>query len=1081
MADGYNIDELRAAGLSEADIAALTGFNLADYQADYQRRQAEIQSKDAASLAAAQKAGISNIGMYDNAVGAGEIIPGSTANIMAGLGIYNPQYQAVMRTYGSQTDRDNENDVTERSTFAVDPNASYRLVDGKGNVIGSTASGDSIRSLVDAANEMSSSQGQVANWTIEKAGYGDSWQSVATDRPDYGTFDKIAGAALPIVVSMIPGLQGVGAVLAQAAAGGAGSAISGGDPLKGAVVGGLTAAGSEFLGPYIQGVKTTTQAGEAAKTVATNLGSAVGAGAGSFAGNIATGQSLKNSLINAGVAGLSDYLMGELSGRDPEYDELMKFARDQGIYSVDLGDGTYFDFARGVRLRDGVPVTGGIGSSGGGSTGAGGSTDGGIDVTGTRTGGTTAGIGTTGAINVTGTRTGDNTQDTTGGTPTTVVTAQNAGDTKVDDKGTPTTVVTAQGDGKTGETGSDKDTSATNIDVTAKDTGDTKTDDKGTPTTVVTAKDTGDNKTDDKGTPTTVVTAQDTGDTKTDDKDKEPPPGDGEDKKDDKDGDKKKWTWKDWARLGLLAPTLIKGLGDLLDGGDGTEVITPDQSRVSFTPMNRERGIGSFDPFTYGQAGPGKQTAEFEFFKPAQIAPVTQTYTPATVQTVGGTPRYQYTQEQVDALNAATMNTYNQNLARFNAYQDDLAKQVEAGTLTLDQAIKQANTFGAGLGGVAPVTAAEGGLIELPDELSGFIDEYTGLNIGTDEYRKLSKQDRTLLRNYDIQRRKLQAEQQRKSIAENEAKRLAREAAQPYFARGDIDRELYEQTRQAARAEQTAARKAAQDSVRAEYSPLIDAARAEREAAAARNASLYGDLNNASISSALNKAMYAQGASEDARLAAQRELSSPMLYGQRDIRGGADIGDMMNVLSRYTTPEQLNAALDVGGRKGRFMPFNSYNAGITESNAALNDILSRYTQSLQDVRSQYSKPLTFDWPTVGQMKAATGMAEGGEMNDDMVKHLMEYRKGGGHHGPGPVNGIGSGQEDKIPAWLSDGEYVWSAQDVADLGDGSTNEGVRRLDKMRQMVRKRAGRKNVKKIAKPQQGIEQMLKAVGSKA
>jgi hypothetical protein len=110
--------------------------------------------------------------------------------------------------------------------------------------------------------------------------------------------------------------------------------------------------------------------------------------------------------------------------------------------------------------------------------------------------------------------------------------------------------------------------------------------------------------------------------------------------------------------------------------------------------------------------------------------------------------------------------------------------------------------------------------------------------------------------------------------------------------------------------------------------------------------------------------------------------------------------------------------------------------------------------------------------------AAPGKKEGGEIEDDMVKHLVEYHKNGGHHGPGQVKGIGSGQEDKIPAWLSDGEYVWSAQDVADLGDGSTDEGVRRLDKMRQMVRRQAGRKDVKKIAKPQKGIDTMLKAVG---
>jgi hypothetical protein len=112
---------------------------------------------------------------------------------------------------------------------------------------------------------------------------------------------------------------------------------------------------------------------------------------------------------------------------------------------------------------------------------------------------------------------------------------------------------------------------------------------------------------------------------------------------------------------------------------------------------------------------------------------------------------------------------------------------------------------------------------------------------------------------------------------------------------------------------------------------------------------------------------------------------------------------------------------------------------------------------------------------------AGGRKEGGEIHDDMVKHLVEYRKGGGHQGPGKVTGIGSGQEDLIPAWLSDGEYVWSAQDVADLGDGSTDEGVRRLDKMRQMVRKQAGRKDVKKIAKPQKGIDTMLKAVGGQA
>jgi hypothetical protein len=78
---------------------------------------------------------------------------------------------------------------------------------------------------------------------------------------------------------------------------------------------------------------------------------------------------------------------------------------------------------------------------------------------------------------------------------------------------------------------------------------------------------------------------------------------------------------------------------------------------------------------------------------------------------------------------------------------------------------------------------------------------------------------------------------------------------------------------------------------------------------------------------------------------------------------------------------------------------------------------------------------------------------------------------------GPVKGIGGGQDDKIPALLSDGEYVISAQDVSDLGDGSNEEGARRLDEMRKLIRKGAGRKNIKSIAKPQKDVKSLLRAV----
>lgn len=164
----------------------------------------------------------------------------------------------------------------------------------------------------------------------------------------------------------------------------------------------------------------------------------------------------------------------------------------------------------------------------------------------------------------------------------------------------------------------------------------------------------------------------------------------------------------------------------------------------------------------------------------------------------------------------------------------------------------------------------------------------------------------------------------------------------------------------------------------------------------------------------------------------------------------------------------------------------AYDANAAKFNAYQNDLAAKVRAGTLTPEQATAEATTYAG-TLGLPLApvptttGTPMKEGGEVDDEIMEHLLAYKRMGGHQGPGPVKGIGSGQDDKIPAWLSDGEYVWSAQDVADLGDGSTDEGVRRLDKMRQMVRRRAGRKDVKKIAKPQRGIDTMLKAVGGVA
>lgn len=64
--------------------------------------------------------------------------------------------------------------------------------------------------------------------------------------------------------------------------------------------------------------------------------------------------------------------------------------------------------------------------------------------------------------------------------------------------------------------------------------------------------------------------------------------------------------------------------------------------------------------------------------------------------------------------------------------------------------------------------------------------------------------------------------------------------------------------------------------------------------------------------------------------------------------------------------------------------------------------------------------------------------------------------GGALRAVGGVRGAGSGREDLIDAQLSDGEWVADAETVALLGDGSTEEGIRRLEEMRRRLREHKG-------------------------
>jgi hypothetical protein len=90
-----------------------------------------------------------------------------------------------------------------------------------------------------------------------------------------------------------------------------------------------------------------------------------------------------------------------------------------------------------------------------------------------------------------------------------------------------------------------------------------------------------------------------------------------------------------------------------------------------------------------------------------------------------------------------------------------------------------------------------------------------------------------------------------------------------------------------------------------------------------------------------------------------------------------------------------------------------------------------------DPSSNYNRPISSQY--------FVNRAKGGTVN-----HNPEFITGATGHF---VEGRGDGQSDDIPAMLADGEYVFDADTVAALGNGSSKAGALQLDKMREAIRK----------------------------
>lgn len=147
--------------------------------------------------------------------------------------------------------------------------------------------------------------------------------------------------------------------------------------------------------------------------------------------------------------------------------------------------------------------------------------------------------------------------------------------------------------------------------------------------------------------------------------------------------------------------------------------------------------------------------------------------------------------------------------------------------------------------------------------------------------------------------------------------------------------------------------KAAIKAKNAEMRPQIEAARAERQAAADRNRAMSENLPLAAIHSGLSQALINQGASPEQRQAALNDLMSVSRSAPRALKGGPDMSALVGLLGKYTTADQMNAALTERGRLGRFNPFGTYNTGVSDAAQRLRDLEAAQTQSRLAIERSY--------------------------------------------------------------------------------------------------------------------------------
>lgn len=183
--------------------------------------------------------------------------------------------------------------------------------------------------------------------------------------------------------------------------------------------------------------------------------------------------------------------------------------------------------------------------------------------------------------------------------------------------------------------------------------------------------------------------------------------------------------------------------------------------------------------------------------------------------------------------------------------------------------------------------------------------------------------------------------------------------------------------------------------------------------------------------------------------------------------GPARFAPYRQYASRPEIPASVSSPINVGALRSSQTPMTSIPPAQSMTNPLARPLNTITPSPMADGGAVY---YTYG-QQVDPMDYLRGMAQGGMAHGGLhgaqhtydvptVDGRKDYRQGSA------VTGAGDGQSDDIPAMLADGEYVFDADTVAQLGNGSTKAGSQMLDKFREEIRQHKRSAPVHKIPPP---------------